>query len=256
MAVALQTDDAVCLRCWDWSETSQTAVFFARGLGLVRCVAKGAKRENARFSGGIQALTRGEMIVSMRKVERDPQSLATLASWDLTEVFPAARNHLSAFYAGHAMMDVVQHALTDGDPHPALFDALVGCTRMLSGEAATNDRAVLLLSWSALSETGHAPELWRDVRSGEDLTGSGARTFAFVARLGGVTRDEQTGTIGPAWRVRGETVRVLRDAARGGVAPGTDGASVVRAASLLLMYFREVFSCDPAGVGAWLERAR
>jgi DNA repair protein RecO len=254
--VSLETDDALCLRCWDWSETSQTAVFFARRLGLVRCLAKGAKRENARFSGGIQPFTRGELIVSTRKVERDPQALATLASWDLSEVFPAVRTSLSAFYAGHAMLDAIQHALTDADPHPSLFDTLVTCARMLCAEPTTNDRALLLLAWAALSETGHAPELLRDVRTGEGLSAAAAPTFAFAPRLGGLTRDEHTEHATPVWRVRAGTVAVLRDASRGGISPGADPAYIARAAALLLMHFRDVFACDPAAVRAWLERQK
>lgn len=249
----LETDDAICIRCWDWSETSQTAVFFTRRLGLVRCVAKGSKRENARFSGGIDAMTRGELIVSTTKIERNPPSLATLASWDLQEVFPVVRNHLGAFYAGHVMLDIIQHAIPDADPHPVLFDTLVLCLRMLSDDTATCDRAVLLLAWAALMETGHAPELDRDVRTGVVLE-PGERTYAFVPRMGGLTRDDRTETLSPVWRVRGETVSVLRDAARGGVAPGIDHGVTVRAASLLLMYYREVFSCDPSAVRAWLDR--
>ncbi|HEX2838968.1 MAG TPA: recombination protein O N-terminal domain-containing protein [Phycisphaerales bacterium] len=258
--MSLHTDDAICVRAWDWSETSQTVVFFARALGVVRCVAKGSKREDARFSGGIEPMTRGELIVSLRKLERNPQSLATLTSWDLQEPFPAVRSGLSAFYAGHAMLDVVQHAVTDADPHPALYDALLAGARMLCGDAAVNDRAVLLVAWSALSDTGHAPELFRDVRTGDEL--SAARTYAFAPRLGGLTADAAgVGSVGgaavsPVWRVRAETVAVLRDVSRGGVSPGIDPVSIVRAASLLLMYYREVFSCDPSAVRAWMERVQ
>lgn len=254
--VSLHTDDAICLRAWDWSETSQTVVFFARALGVVRCVAKGSKREDARFSGGIEPMTRGELIVSLRKLERNPQSLATLTSWDLQEPFPAVRSGLSAFYAGHAMLDIAQHAVTDADPHPALYDALLAGARMLCGDPAVNDRAVLLVSWSALSETGHAPEMFRDVRTGNEL--SPAKTYAFAPRLGGLTVDAMVAgaAVSPVWRVRAETVALLRDVARGGVSPGIDHASIVRAASLLLMYYREVFACDPAAVRAWMERVQ
>ncbi len=255
--VSLHTDDAICLRAWDWSETSQTVVFFSRALGVVRCVAKGSKREDARFSGGIEPMTRGELIVSLRKLERNPQSLATLTSWDLQEPFPAVRSGLSAFYVGHAMLDIVQHAVTDADPHPALYDALLAGARMLCGDAAVNDRAVLLVAWSALYETGHAPELMRDVQTGDEL--SPAKTYAFAPRLGGLTVDAAGvggAAVSPVWRVRAETVAVLRDVARGGVSPGIDPVSIVRAASLLLMYYREVFSCDPSAVRAWMERVQ
>ncbi len=255
--VALETDEGVCIRCWDWSETSQTVWLYGRRLGLVRCVAKGSKRDKGQFSGGIEALTRGEFIVSLRKVERDPNSLATLASWDLLEVFPISRNNLSAFYAGHAILDIVQHGLADGDPHPSIFEAIVTSARMLDG-AAGDACAVLLFAWHVLRETGHTPEVWHDVRGGGDL--AAAKTYAFAPRLGGLTRDDiGEGRVGAeaqgdVWRVRAETVETLRDVSRGGIRPGADPASVTRAARLLLMHFREVFSCDPRGVRAWIDR--
>lgn len=45
------SDDAVCIRHWDWSETSQTVSLFTRGHGLVRALAKGSKRPKSPYSG-------------------------------------------------------------------------------------------------------------------------------------------------------------------------------------------------------------
>ena len=64
--MATVTDDAVCIRQWDWSETSQTVSVFAREHGLLRGVAKGSKRENSRFSGGLEVLTRGEVMAIVK----------------------------------------------------------------------------------------------------------------------------------------------------------------------------------------------
>ena len=38
-------DTAICIRCWDFSETSQTVSLVTREHGVVRGLAKGAKRE-------------------------------------------------------------------------------------------------------------------------------------------------------------------------------------------------------------------
>ena len=59
-------DTAICIRCWDFSETSQTVSLFTREHGVVRGLAKGAKREKGGFSGGLDVLTRGEMIASVK----------------------------------------------------------------------------------------------------------------------------------------------------------------------------------------------
>ena len=53
-----QHDQAICIRHWDYSETSQTVGLFGRTLGCFRGLAKGARRERGSFSGGLDLLTR------------------------------------------------------------------------------------------------------------------------------------------------------------------------------------------------------
>lgn len=224
----------MCIRQWDWSETSQTVSIFTRAHGVVRCVAKGAKRENARFSGGLEVMTRGDLVASLKTGE----TMSILASWDLAEVFPAARRSLSSFHAGMTMLDIVQHSLQDHDPHPALYDALVTALRDL-GEPDPERRALLRLLWAALSETGHRPELTADVASGEAL--APAEIYLFLPRLGGVSANGAAAS-GPAWRVRKETIGLLRCIES---TPAADEATIERATRLLAMYFREVFGADP-----------
>lgn len=257
-------DQGVCLRVFDWSETSQTAWIFTRQLGLVRCVAKGSKREASAFSGGLEPCTRGEVVVSDRAKEKAAGGLATLASWDLQELYPAVRARLGSFYAGSAILDVVAHSVTDYDPHPALFDALMLALRELGSDAGDR-RAMLRVAWSALADTGHAPELLRDVRTGQPL--APARSVAFLPRLGGFSFDGDASATpgggpalpagvadghGPAWRVRAETLALLRSLGAGSGTLDAHPATTWRAAKLLLLHVREVFQCDPAAVGAAL----
>jgi DNA repair protein RecO (recombination protein O) len=249
-------DEAVCIRQWDWSETSQTVSLFGRESGVLRAVAKGAKRERGPFSGGLEVLTRGEMIA----ISKAPPAMATLTAWDLRETFGAVRQSLGAFRAGMYLVDLVHHAVTDADPHPALFDALVSALRALGvGDAAPARReseAVLRFEWATLSETGYRPELHRDVAGG----GGGlvdSPTYAFSPRLGGLTAD--TG-LADVWRVRSETVRVLRAIDAGGEEAGPEGCgglsafptgSVARASLLLAHYLREILGREPPAMRAY-----
>ena len=59
-------DEALCIRHWDWSETSQTVSLFTRTHGLVRGLAKGSRREKSNFSGGIELLTRGQALFILK----------------------------------------------------------------------------------------------------------------------------------------------------------------------------------------------
>ena len=253
-------DQAVCIRHWDWSETSQTVSLFCRTLGLVRGVAKGAKRENARFSGGLEVPTRGEVLV----IPKAAGSLATLTAWDQQETFPALRRSLSAFYSAMYMADLVGHLLTEHDPHPRLFDDLLASLRALDPAASggPGDRlAVLRFQWSALVEAGYRPELAQDVVTGRPL--EEAATYGFSSALGGVTADPSlprperapgAHRTGPIWRVRRETIDLLRTIPGpgdpfGGAAEPTSPDTVARSARLLAFHLREVLGRDLPSAG-------
>ena len=64
--VANLVDQAICIRHWDWSETSQTVSLFCRASGILRGLAKCARRERGSFSGGIDLLARGEVVAVVK----------------------------------------------------------------------------------------------------------------------------------------------------------------------------------------------
>ncbi len=247
-------DDALCIRRWDWSETSQTVSLLTRRHGIVRGVAKGSKRDQARFSGGIELLTRGELGVAIRA-----EGLATLTSWDLREVFPGARRAVPAYLAAMGVADVLHHTLREHDPHPRVLDDALDALRRLD-EPGREHEVVGRLLLDVLRETGHAPELDRDARSGREL--SPAPVYAFDPRAGGLTamRDAEG-----AWGVRADTIALLRawrrahneppaageaDHARG--PSGPDPETSRRAARLLSHYLREVIQADPPALRVFL----
>lgn len=195
-------DIAICVRHWDWSETSQTVSLFCREHGLVRAVVKGARREGSPFSGGLEIATRGEALM----IIKGGDAMATLTAWGLIDTYPAIRRSLAAFHAAMYMIDVVQRAVREHDPHPRLFDVLAEGLSAID-VAPSIGKALVWLQWAALADTGIAPALDRDVTTGEviDLASSGP--IAVDPARGGVVvhsgKPDQ-------WRVRPETVSFLR----------------------------------------------
>ena len=229
-------DNAVCIRRWDYSETSQTVSLLAREHGIIRGLAKGAKRQRSAFSGGLDPLTRGQ-VVAIVKPNRD---LATLTEWHLEEVFWAVRRSLAANRAGLYMADLIHHMLTDHDPHAKLFDRFTESLSEL-GEADRIEAAVLRFQWALLRESGYQPQLDRDAETGAALS-SQAATLAFSAQAGGVVAD--TGA-GDRWRVRVETVRALRSVASDPEDWAASPETVSRANRLLAVYCRELIGAEP-----------
>jgi len=231
-------DQAIIIRHWDWSETSQTVSIFGRSLGLFRGLAKGSKREKANFSGGLEVLTHGEILA----IIKPSTELANLTAWDLQETFPAIRRNLNAFYSAMYLADLLQHAVHEHDPHPTLFDSLLDALRAL-GSPDANAAAVLVFQWSALVETGYRPELENDIVTNTPLPA--AAILSFAPRLGGFTTS--TGTE-PLWRVRAETLNLLRTLASDPSPPSPTSASntspTSRASRFLAAYFREILGRD------------
>lgn len=249
---------------WDWSETSQTVSIFTRSHGVIRGVAKGSKRENSKFSGGFEVLTRGELNAIAKQPGPGAEPLATLTSWDLNEIFPGVRKSLRAFHGAMYVLDLIHHSVRDHDPHVELFECTLETARGLSeapGDTAV-DAAVLGFQWAALHFTGFRPELYVDVRTGQKL--AERASLVFIPSLGGLS---DASTPAPSvhaeappevvWRVRAETVLQLRTLAQGGFSPHgprskadeTRGSeSIGRANRLLAWYWRFVLGTWPQSV--------
>lgn len=267
------SDTAICIRCWDFSETSQTVSLLTRSHGVVRGLAKGAKRDGGMFSGGFDVLTRGG-IVALTKPGRD---LATLTEWHLECVYWSMRRRLGANRVGLYMADLVQRMITDHDPHPEAFDALARSLEACE-KPGLEQLALLLFQWQLLVACGFRPELDHDVLTGAELDADGpALGFSLVG--GGTVAD--TGD-GDRVRVRRETIDVLRavaagrstavasvdadaaplddpDADSGGervAAAAGDAASlpasgIERANRLIAVYYRSLIGSEPSAM-RWL----
>lgn len=224
---------AICLRLMDWSETSQIAVLLCENHGKISAMAKGAKRQTPstmqRFSGGVELLTRGEaMIITKAHVE-----LANLIEWNLQEAHWHLRKDLAAYRLAMYAADLTSHLLHDHDPHPVTFKALAGFLAALA-DRQTHDAALLRFQWALVNDLGYRPTLDHDAQTGEALDEEAA-TLAFDPIAGGIVSD--TGASG-RWRVRKETVLLLRDMAAGRAIERATAEALVRSNRLLCAYFR------------------
>jgi DNA repair protein RecO (recombination protein O) len=230
------TDNAICIRRWDYSETSQTVSLFVRTHGVIRGLVKGAKRAGSGFDGGIDLLTHGQ-VVAIIKPSRD---LATVTAWHLLEIFRPLREHLDANRAGLYMADLVHHMLLEHDPHPRLFDALRDALARL-GDTQRIPQTLLRYEWDLLCETGYRPQLDCDAQTGETLADE-SPTLAFSPSAGGLVAD--TGGA-DRWRVRRETIELLRAVAENRATSCDDAQRFGRANRLLAWYIRELLGHEP-----------
>ncbi|MFA9477475.1 DNA repair protein RecO [Phycisphaerales bacterium AB-hyl4] len=225
-------DQAICIRHGEWSETSQLVVLMTEQLGKVRGLAKGSKRTSPsavqRYSGGIELLTRGEIV----GVLRSNTELVTLIEWDLQDDFRHLHTDFAAQQQAFYAADVVNALMADQDAHPRTFHALrsyLEALRQPSGWSA----ALLRFQWTLLDDAGYRPELFDDVHSGDALPNVDAYTFDPVG--GGLTQRDGR----KDWRVRRQTVELLRHVSQGDEPAATEDA-LSRANRLLCVYLRTI----------------
>ena len=225
-------DQAICIRHIEWSESSQIVSLLTSAHGKIRGVAKGAKRMSpgciARFSGGIDLLTGGQIVATTR-----PSSeLATLTEWDLQQPYPHLHAHLHGQTLAMYGAALCNGLLAEHDPHPDIHTALDQFLQRLA-EPAAHDGALLRFQWSLLDGCGYRPVLDTDVITNEALAPRATYTFDPV-RGGFTTAEPQTS--GDPWGVRHETVELLRAAAAGRASGATH--AIQRANRLLCAYAR------------------
>ena len=219
-------DEAVCIRHWDYSETSQTVGLYSRGSGLMRAIAKGARRPRGAFGGGIDLLTRGEF----GAIAAPGSELAGMVEWTLLETFPHVRASIGANRIAYYAADMVGRMSVPHDPHPELYDALVRALR----DAADGAPALLRFQWALLSESGWQPRL--------DAHGAPRDgVVAFDPRSGGTVPGSPEGS----WRVRMSTIEAIRSVMSGQPLPAEDAAPLDRANRLLAAYLRDMLGAEP-----------
>ncbi|MDI9403526.1 MAG: DNA repair protein RecO [Limnohabitans sp.] len=221
-------DEAICIRQWDWSETSQTVSLFCRSTGILRGLAKGARRERGSFSGGIDLLARGE-IVAVVKPDRE---LQTLTQWTLLQLFRRPHDELETNLVALSMAELVHRFLPPSVPHERLFDALTTTLeRLEEGERPAPEFLRFFLVF--LREVGHVPRF--------DADGIPSSRLAFDPTAGGVV---DVGEHPHAWRMRAETLTALALVSRGEPPENCDPDAVDRANRLLAAYAREILGSD------------
>lgn len=170
------TDEAVALRHLDFSETSQVLVLLTRGHGRLRVIAKGIRRgPRGGVAPGIDLLEYGWASFVARPDRAD--RLVPLTEWKQRSVFAGLRERLGAYWGGMYAAEATAGLTEDYDPHPALFDALVGTLSALArGEEPLS--CLIGYQWTLLREAGLQPVWDRCVSCGRAAGGGSGWYFS------------------------------------------------------------------------------
>jgi DNA repair protein RecO (recombination protein O) len=111
---------AVVLSRFALAESDLVVSFFTREHGLVRGVARGARRMKSRFGGALELFTQGELIF----FDGGRSDLVQVDHFDITRPFGRVREDLERL--GHAawIAECVARLTAERDPHPAVYGLL------------------------------------------------------------------------------------------------------------------------------------
>ena len=178
----LISDRAICVRRYEYSETSQILALFTREHGLIRTIARGAHRTTkagaSKFDGGVDLLDEGEALFT----DRLDKDLNTLAEWKLFDGHRAVRDAQRSLYLALYLAEIVGNVFESHDPHPNVFDRFVSTIDALATPGA--EEAALALLFDLLGESGFLPVLDRCTLC--DRTIASERAVYFSPARGGV----------------------------------------------------------------------
>ena len=167
---------AICIRTVDYSETSQVLSFLTRGAGLVRLIAKGAKRPKSKTGGPLDLLSEGEIVYAMPA----SQAMGTLMEFSEATSHPDLRRDAGRLHVALYMLELAGEMIAEGDPHPQAYDLLHNSLRRLGQTDARPAAVLAFYQWRLLSHVGLLGELTSCASCGQALVGPQARPVADV----------------------------------------------------------------------------
>lgn len=169
---------ALVIRTVAFGETSSVVTLFARELGKVRALAKGAWRPKGHFDGGLDLLSTSEVLV----LRTASGGLDLLTEACLEHRFRVGTS-LAAVSGGMHVAALLDDLTADADPQPELFDAAHATLQELSASVSSDARiagVVLHAELAILRTTGHGPALGECASCGGPLPPEGRVAFGML----------------------------------------------------------------------------
>ena len=149
--MALVNTDAIVLRSYNLAEADRIVVCLTRSVGLVRAVARGARRMKSRFGAALEPFT----LVRLAFYEKENRELVTIST---AEILKSQFDMAAELEAGEVLAYISEMVAAFAPPHEAnerLFRMVVACVDALhaspkSGNAVLRYFEVWLLRLAGL----------------------------------------------------------------------------------------------------------
>src|SRR6187401_553078 len=170
-----QSTPAIVLRAVNYGEADRIVTLFGRDTGRLSALARGARKSQRRFAGGLSLCALGSAAVR----ERPGADLATLERFDATESHAAFGSDVARMAHAAYAAELVGKMCAPRQVETAVFDWLAEFLRLLDGDGASAER-LRVFELGLLSGLGFGPVLDScAVCGGESFAGRPASEVAF-----------------------------------------------------------------------------
>ncbi|MFQ5587373.1 MAG: DNA repair protein RecO [Nitrospiria bacterium] len=178
--MALLSTTAIVLGGIRLGEADRLITFFTTHRGLLKGVAKGARRMKSRFGASLEPFTHCRLIV----FEKPADKLARINQCDIIHSFQPLREDWDGIERASRMVDLVAQMTPDGEANPKIFNLL------LQGLSHLEDKtdpalSMLLFINRLIIDSGYQPR-WDDCQHCHAVLKPGSRQpLCFSAAAGG-----------------------------------------------------------------------
>jgi len=142
---------ALVLSHLDYGDADRLVTLFTATRGKLTAFAGGARKSRRRFAGALEPFTR----IQAKLVERRGETLR-LDGADVEEAFFAIRQDLSLIARALYCLELCRELVRDREPHPGLFELLLGYLELLNRKAA-GPSSLISFELKALAQAGLMP---------------------------------------------------------------------------------------------------
>ena len=162
----LVTTDAIVLRTYNLAESDRIVVFLTRGAGLVRGVAKGARRMKSRFGAALEPFT----LIKLAYYEKENRELVSISSTEiLKSQFPLNLKPEVAEVLAY-MGELINEFAPPHEADERLFRMLTACVDTLTLQQSAERQLTRYFEIWLLRLAGLFPDLRACVGCGLELT--------------------------------------------------------------------------------------
>jgi len=189
--MGLHETEAVVLRTYNLAEADKIVVCLTRSAGVIRAVARGARRLKSRFGAGLEPFT----VISLTYYEKEGRELVSIRQAEIVSSFFDLANSSEAVAAMAYMSELIMEFAPPHEPNEKIFRMVKAVLEALRRERAALPALVRYFEVWILKLSGFLPDLGCCAECGRrfDGTSQGYFNAEFKLRCGACS--QRLGTV-------------------------------------------------------------